>query len=133
MSKETSRRSPLGRARGLGSAKNGAEHWFGEQIAALAFMPLALFVLASFLAYVASDGSYVSALVWLRSPINAIAMILLILVATWHGAEDLISGIVEDYIHHPVRHYLSLLAVKSGAVLVALVGVMAVLKIFLGA
>jgi succinate dehydrogenase / fumarate reductase membrane anchor subunit len=133
MTKDTSRRSPLGRARGLGSAKSGTESWLGEQVAALALIPLSLYVLASFLANVAFGDGYASALVWLRSPFNAAAMILLILVETWYGAHGIISGIVEDYIHHRAWHVFGLIAVKFCAAIVALVGILSVLKILVGA
>ena len=40
-------RSPLGRVLGLGSAKEGVEHWWAQRVTAIALVPLALwFVIA---------------------------------------------------------------------------------------
>ncbi len=37
-----SRRTPLGRVRGLGSAKQGTEHFWAQRVTAIALVPLAL-------------------------------------------------------------------------------------------
>ena len=49
--KTKSMRSPLGVARGLGSAKSGTEHWMLQRLTALALIPLSLFVLVGFFIY----------------------------------------------------------------------------------
>ena len=39
-------RTPLGRARGLGSAKEGVSHWWAQRVTAVALVPLTfLFVI----------------------------------------------------------------------------------------
>ena len=35
-------RSPLGRVLGLGSAKSGTAHWWGQRVSAIALIPLSL-------------------------------------------------------------------------------------------
>jgi len=40
-------RSPLGRARGLGSAKDGTHHWWAQRVTAVALVPLVLWFVAS--------------------------------------------------------------------------------------
>ena len=47
---EASRRSELGRARGLGSAKEGVAHWWAQRLTALALVPLLLWFVASLVA-----------------------------------------------------------------------------------
>jgi len=42
-------RSPLGRAIGLGSAKEGVEHWWAQRVTAIALVPLSETVLAFWL------------------------------------------------------------------------------------
>ena len=46
MSNSTTRdyRSPVGRARGLGSAKDGVHHWWMQRLTAVALVPLALWL-----------------------------------------------------------------------------------------
>ena len=48
-------RSPLGRAIGLGSAKEGVEHWWRQRLTGLALVPLGLWFVASILAHVGAD------------------------------------------------------------------------------
>ena len=40
-------RSPLGRVRGLGSAKEGSGHWWAQRWTALALLPLILWFIAA--------------------------------------------------------------------------------------
>ena len=44
MSEDTALRSPLGRATGLGSAKEGVAHWWAQRLTAVALVPLLLVV-----------------------------------------------------------------------------------------
>jgi len=126
-------RSSLGRARGLGASGEGTSHWFGQQIAAIALIPLSLYVLTTFMLQVVLGNGYESARVWLENPINGIAMILMLSVGIIHGANGMISGLIEDYVHHRVLHLLGLLAIKFTAAVTLMIGVLAVLKIMLGA
>ena len=41
------RRSDLARARGLGSAKEGVQHWWLQRLTAIALVPLSLWFVAS--------------------------------------------------------------------------------------
>ena len=65
-------RSPLGRALGLGSAKEGVEHWWAQRMTAVALVPLALWFVAALIGHVGAD--YAAAVAWLKSPIPATAM-----------------------------------------------------------
>ncbi len=40
-------RTPLGRVRGLGSAKNGTHHWWMQRVTAVALVPLVVWFVAS--------------------------------------------------------------------------------------
>src|SRR5271163_4923229 len=83
-------RSPLGRALGLGSAKEGVEHWWAQRITALALVPLALW--------------FVIAIVdWVRRPLPGISLVLLLIATFYHGALGL-QVVIEDYVENePVR------------------------------
>jgi succinate dehydrogenase / fumarate reductase, membrane anchor subunit len=74
-------RSPLTTAIGLGSAKKGVGAWWAERVSAVALVPLSLWFAASIIAHTGSD--YATFIVWLRTPLAAILMILL-LVAIFH-------------------------------------------------
>jgi succinate dehydrogenase / fumarate reductase membrane anchor subunit len=91
-------RTPLGRARGLGSAKHGVGHFIAQRVTAIA---LALLVLWGALAAISlAHGDYVSASEWLHSPVNAALAALLAFAGFWHMQIGM-RVIVEDYIHKP--------------------------------
>ena len=58
MSMET----PLGRVRGLGSAKSGTEHFWAQRVTAVALIPLTLWFVYSILALGNSDHAVASTL-----------------------------------------------------------------------
>src|SRR5690606_5979046 len=74
-------RTPLGRVRGLGSAKEGSHHWWMQRVTAVALVPLTLWFVASLLCLAGAD--HAPAADWLASPLTAVLMLLLI-VATFH-------------------------------------------------
>src|SRR5258706_7371236 len=122
-------RSPLGRAIGLGSAKEGVEHWWRQRLTGLALVPLGLWFVASILAHVGAD--YEETLAWLGAPIPAILMILLIGATFYHAALG-IQVVIEDYIHQEWVKLGLLVAVRFGCFLLAVAGTFAILRIALG-
>ena len=68
-------RSPLGRVRGLGSAKTGTDHFWAQRVTAVALVPLTLWFVYALLSLAGADYATVSA--WLRSPVNAVLMLAL--------------------------------------------------------
>lgn len=89
-------RSPLGRARGLGSAKDGTHHWWVQRLSAMAMIPPMIFLLCNIDRLVSPD--HAALLVWLEQPLPAMALILFILTSFYHAALG-IQVIIEDYIH----------------------------------
>ena len=124
-----SMRSPLGRVRGLGSARDGVGHWWAARMTALALIPLALWFVASVVTLTGADYATVRA--WIGSPVVAGLLVLLVLMTFTHAALGL-QEIVEDSIHHEGAKLVALLAVKAFALLLGLTGVLAVLTILFG-
>ena len=121
-------RSPLGRAMGLGSAKEGAEHWWMARVSAVALIPLTLLFVASIIAHTGSD--YVTFIVWLRMPLVSILMVLLLIVLFYHTTLGL-QVVIEDYVHSEAR-FGALIAVRLGCVALAVAGILATMRIALG-
>jgi succinate dehydrogenase / fumarate reductase membrane anchor subunit len=89
-------RTPLSRARGLGSAKHGVGQWIGERVSAVALVPLTLWGAFGVLRLAAGDYGF--AVAWISQPLNATLMVLLIAISFWHMHAGL-RVVVEDYIH----------------------------------
>lgn len=124
-----SMRTPLGKVRGLGSAKSGSEHFWLQRMTAIANIPLVLFFLVTLIANAGGDHASVSA--YLGSPVVAIVMILLILSGVFHMRLGM-QVIIEDYVHGEGAKVLSLMANTFFCIAVALACIFAVLKLSLG-
>lgn len=123
-------RSPLARVRALGPAKGGTEHWWMQRLTALALIPLTLFVLNGFFTHVVF-GNYDSAVYWLRSPFSASFVVLFVAVGFHHAASGL-QVVIEDYIHCECAKLAAIISVKFLAVVFALLGILATVKVLFG-
>ena len=92
----------LGKVRGLGSAREGGEHWIGERVSSVALLLLGAWLIASLLFLPALD--YATVLEWLRSPLAAVPMALFIITAFVHGLDGL-KVVVDDYVHEPGNNF----------------------------
>lgn len=91
-------RTPLGRARGLGSSKHGVGHFIAQRVTAVALVLLVLW--GALAALRLAQGDYDDAVRWLRSPLNAALASLLAFAAFWHMQLGM-RTIIEDYIARP--------------------------------
>ena len=121
-------RSPLGKVRGLGSAKEGVGHWWAQRTTAIALVPLSLWFIVSLLG--ALGGDYASTRAWLSSPLVAAAMLGLLIALFYHATLGL-QVVIEDYIHEKAAKIAALLAMKLAFALAGLIAIVAVLKISL--
>jgi succinate dehydrogenase / fumarate reductase membrane anchor subunit len=121
--------TPLARARGLGAAGHGAGHWWHERLSSVACLLLYVWLLVSLLRLPALDHRGVTE--WLRDPLAAVPMLLLVAATFWHLAMGL-KVIVEDYVHDEGNRFLSLLLIDFAAALGAAFALFAVLRIALG-
>ena len=122
-------RTPLSHARGLGSAKSGAHHWWMQRLTAVALVPLTLWFILSIIQLTGAD--FQTAVVWLSSPTNAVLMLLLI-AATFHHMQLGLQVVIEDYIQGEGVKIIGIILVKLFSVLLAAAAAFAVLKIAFG-
>ncbi|MEO6967411.1 MAG: succinate dehydrogenase, hydrophobic membrane anchor protein [Rhodanobacteraceae bacterium] len=122
-------RTPLARARGLGSAKHGVGHWWAQRLTAIALIPLALWFVWMVLRLPHLDYAGAHGLV--ANPINALLLILFTATMFWHGQLG-IQVVIEDYVHTRWIEITLLIVVKFLAVLGALACALAVLSVWLG-
>ena len=121
-------RSPLSRARGLGSAKTGTGHWWAQRLTALALIPLVIWFVVSMIIVTGAD--HAAAVEFISSPINAVLLILLI-VATFHHGQLGLQVVIEDYIHTKWLEVGLIIAVKGAAIFLGVASVYAVIAIAL--
>ncbi len=119
-------RTPLGRVRGLGSAREGVAHWWGQRLTAIALVPLAIWFVVSIAALAGADHGAVVA--WLRAPVSAILMVLLVAVA-FHHLQLGLQVVLEDYVQTEGLRRAAITGVKLAAAVLALAAWSAVLKI----
>lgn len=109
--------TPLGKARGLGSAQHGGGHWLTERATSIALLLLGTWLLASLLLLPKLDQRTV--LEWLHAPSGAVPMALLVVIGFKH-ALDGVKVVVDDYVHEPGNNFAAnlvilFLAVGGGA------------------
>lgn len=88
--------TPLGQVRGLGSAREGGEHWLSERVTSIALLLLGTWFIASLLMLPALDHFTLTE--WLREPSGAVPMALFVIVSFHHALEGM-KVIVDDYVH----------------------------------
>ncbi|RME65694.1 MAG: succinate dehydrogenase, hydrophobic membrane anchor protein [Alphaproteobacteria bacterium] len=122
-------RTPLGRARGLGTAKSGTRHWWLQRVTAIALAPLMVWFVISAVGLVGADHAVVMA--WIADPVVAVLLLLLVGVLFFHMRLGLAVAI-EDYVHQEGIKIGLLLAVNFAALVMAAAAAFAILKIALG-
>lgn len=122
-------RTPLGRVRGLGSAKEGTAHWWAQRLTAIALVPLVLWFAVSLVVLTGADHATVAE--WLRDPVAAVLMLLLIL-AGFHHAQLGMQVVIEDYVHTEWLKLILVTAVRFAAVALGIAAAFSVLKIAIG-
>jgi succinate dehydrogenase / fumarate reductase membrane anchor subunit len=129
MSAVRSYRTQLARVRGLGSAKEGVQHWWAQRLTALALVPLGLWFVASVVALIGADHAAVAA--WLASPVTLGLMILLV-AAAFHHMQLGLQVVVEDYVQSEGVRLALIVALKAASLLLALAAVIALLRVAFG-
>jgi len=124
-----SMRTPLKSVRHLGSAKEGANHFWLQRLTALANIFLGLFLVWLIVRLVGAPHSEVKTL--LSNPMIALALLMLIISSVIHMRLGM-QIVIEDYVHNEGGKLLLLLANTFFAIGVAAVAVFSVLKLSFG-
>jgi succinate dehydrogenase / fumarate reductase, membrane anchor subunit len=123
-------RNPLKRARGLGSAQSGVAHWWTQRVTAVGLVLLGLWFVVMLLGLLHAD--YATARATVAKPWNAVLLVAFLISALWHAVLGL-QVVIEDYVHTRWKEVFLMVVIKFLAVLGALAGALAVLRIALGA
>jgi succinate dehydrogenase / fumarate reductase membrane anchor subunit len=111
-------RSPLGRARGLGSARSGSKHWWAQRLTSMALVPLTLWFIWSIIHLTGASQADVAD--WLSSPVR-LALMLALIAATFHHLQLGLQVVIEDYVPQEGVKLAAVLAVKAVCILLGLI------------
>ena len=122
-------RTPLGRVRGLGSARTGTEEFWLQRMTAIAGIPLTIAGL--FLVISLTGRSYPAVKQILASPLVAVLLILFVIALAAHMKVG-VQVVIEDYIYDKNQKLTLLMLNNFFAWAVGLACVFAILKIAFG-
>jgi succinate dehydrogenase / fumarate reductase membrane anchor subunit len=121
--------TPLKRARGLGSARFGTQHFIVQRVTALALVPLLIWTI--FLALALAHSDYAQARAIVHHPFAAVWLSAFLVATFWHAQLGL-QVVIEDYVHTRWLEVSAQLATKFFCLAGALTSVLAVVRIALG-
>ncbi len=122
-------RTPLGRVLGLGTAKDGTEHFIAQRVSAVALTLLGVWFIISLVNL--ESFTYLDVARFIERPVNGVLMALLVLTMSYHSYLG-VQVIIEDYVHAHGLKLLSLIASRFAHIFIAVAASYAILAIGIG-
>ena len=122
-------RSPLGRVLGLGTAKDGTAHWWGQRVSGIALALLGAWFAVSL---ATMDGfAYADAVAFIGQSPNPVLLALLCVTMAYHSYLG-VQVVIEDYVHSHGLKLAALILSRFAHILFAAVGVYSILRLGIG-
>jgi succinate dehydrogenase / fumarate reductase, membrane anchor subunit len=129
MEPNVSMKTPLGRVRGLGSARSGTQHFWHQRLTSVAGIPLTIAFIVIVIALLGRN--HAAAVQILGSPLVAIVMLLFIINTVYHMCIGM-QEIIIDYVRNDLTKFIVLMGNTFFGVVVALASIYAILKLSSG-
>jgi succinate dehydrogenase / fumarate reductase membrane anchor subunit len=126
----TSMLTPLKKVRYLGSAKEGADHFWRQRVTAVANIFLGIFLVWLIVSLLGAD--YATVKQKLAHPLISVALLGLVVSGTIHMRIGM-QTIIEDYVHNHGLKVAALMLNTFFAIFIALASVFSILKLSFGA
>lgn len=121
--------TPLSKALGLGSAKEGTHHWKIQRLTAVALVPLSIWFIWKIVCL--AGGEYNDLITWIQQPWTPALLIILLFSLFYHMALGL-QVVIEDYVHTSWMKISLLVFTQFGSILLGLASIISVLRIATG-
>lgn len=123
-------RSPLGNVLGLGSAKEGTGHFWGQRLSGMGLLIVGIWFVVSLL--MMPGFSHADAVDFIGKPFNGVMLLLLIVTMAYHSNLG-VQVVVEDYVHGHGLKLCTLIVSRFVHIFFAVSAIYAIVKIGLGA
>jgi succinate dehydrogenase / fumarate reductase membrane anchor subunit len=122
-------RTPLGRVRGLGSAKSGTGHFWKQRLTAVANVPLTIAGIVIVIALLGRNHAATAQI--LGSPVIAILLLLFVISVCSHMRIGM-QVVIEDYVHEDKAKIVLVMLNTFYCLAVGLAAAFAILKLSFG-
>jgi succinate dehydrogenase / fumarate reductase membrane anchor subunit len=123
-------RTPLGQVLGLGSAKDGTGHFWGQRVSGVGLLLLGLWFACSLATLPGFE--HADAIAFIGAPLNGVLLLLLVVTLAYHSQLG-VQVVIEDYVHGHGMKLASLVISRFAHSFLAVAAVYAIIKIGLGA
>lgn len=122
-------RTPIAKARGQGSAHSGVHHWIHQRVTAIINLVLLLWFAGSVVSL--AGAGYADIIWWVRDPIVTVLLVLLLANLFYHIRLG-VQVVIEDYVKNNGIKALSMVLLTAVTLVLALLGIVSVLKVSFG-
>ena len=129
MKNSSDMRTPLGRVRGLGAAREGTGHFWAIRLTSVALIPLTFFVVG--LLFALNGASYAETRSILANPVVCL-LLLATIGASLHHMHLGMQEIIADYVHDEMLKYGTLILNTFFCIAIGAVCAFSLLKIAFG-